>query len=348
MVRIRRQAGVVVLAALVAGNVVLRAQSTAGAGSTVTQSSENGAGINAGENARTREDALGRDQGPGSGATASAGLALTARQIFAVLDEKPEVVIELKTQLAEQLQQQGVAIDPNAVTDEMLYNAIATDPMVREKTTLFLRARGYVSGAGLTQTGDGIPVVAGMGQFSDFGEVPDTPPALLGSNPGVANLQSATSPGGWSGSAAAVDTNRSPASGTKTKAAVGGTRERNITDPPEVLREPTPYNLQSLRDLYTQIPDSSQTLRRFGSDVFVRRSAGTASRLGGSTSVPSLDVPIGPDYVLGPGDSLRIDLWGGLSQSFTRVVDRSGRLMLPEAGEVQVAGLTLERAQNTI
>jgi protein involved in polysaccharide export with SLBB domain len=125
-------------------------------------------------------------------------------------------------------------------------------------------------------------------------------------------------------------------------------RERNITDPPEVLREPTPYNLPSLRDLYTQIPNTSQPLRRFGSDVFVRRSAGTATRLGGATSVPSLDVPIGPDYVLGPGDSIKIDLWGGLSQSFTRVVDRGGQLMLPEAGEVQVAGLTLEKAQATI
>ncbi|HVT97684.1 MAG TPA: hypothetical protein VHE33_09265, partial [Acidobacteriaceae bacterium] len=104
--RIRRQAGVVVLAALAAGNLVLRAQSTAGAGNTVTQSSGNGAWIDPDDNARAREDALGHNQGPGSGATASAGLALTARQIFAVLDEKPEVVIELKTQLAEQLQQQ--------------------------------------------------------------------------------------------------------------------------------------------------------------------------------------------------------------------------------------------------
>ena len=58
-----------------------------------------------------------------------------------------------------------------------------------------------------------------------------------------------------------------------------------------------------------------------------------------------IDLPIGPDYVLGPGDSLTISLWGGVSQSFTRVVDREGKLILPEAGSVVVAGLTLERAQ---
>ena len=61
-----------------------------------------------------------------------------------------------------------------------------------------------------------------------------------------------------------------------------------------------------------------------------------------------LDTPIGPDYVIGPGDGLTIDIWGGISQTFRRVVSRDGRIMLPEAGDLQVAGLTLERAQNVI
>ena len=351
---IRRQVGVAVMLATFAAGAVsrVRAQSVAGAAEGgAPQSSGNGPGT--GSNGNEAGSTLGRDQtgATGLGTAASAGASLTARQIFAVLQEKPEVVIELKTQLAEQLQQQGAAIDPNAVTDEMLYNEIATNPVVREKTTLFLRARGYVSDAEIADPGADRGAVGGLGE-PGFGELPDLLPAPLGSNAGMANLPSATSLGGVAGlgdqSAAAAGSSRTGATGLRTGRAAGTTRAPNITDPPEVLREPTPYNLQSLRDLYTQVPDSSQPLRRFGSDVFVRRSAGTAMRLGGSTSVPSLDVPIGPDYVLGPGDSLRIDLWGGLSQSFTRVIDRDGRLMLPEAGEVQVAGLTLERAQSTI
>lgn len=350
----RRQVGVVVVLAVLAwASVGARAQSAAGAGdSGQAQAGTPGSDVGlAGSDAsssntgsRSTAAGLGRDDQAGAGVEASGvGVTLTARQIFAVLQEKPEVVIELKTQLADQLEQQGVSIDPNSVTDEMLYNEIATDPMVRQKVTLFLRARGYVSDEEIAASRTGTSLLS---EEETTGEASQMLTTLPGLEAGGANLPLALGPGGMLQNAA------QPPAAEKMRTAVGGTpqrpREPNITDAPEVLREPTPYNLQSLRDLYTQVPDSSQRLRRFGSDVFVRRSAGTATRLGGSTSVPSLDVPIGPDYVLGPGDSLRIDLWGGLSQSFTRVVDRDGRLTLPEAGDVQVAGLTLERAQNTI
>jgi protein involved in polysaccharide export with SLBB domain len=109
---------------------------------------------------------------------------------------------------------------------------------------------------------------------------------------------------------------------------------------PQILRSPAPYNLQSLRDLYTQLPQPSMKLRRFGSDVFLVRT--TASR-----QMP-LDLPIGPDYVLGAGDGLTINLWGGVSQTFSRVVDREGKIALPEAGSIVVAGLTLEDAETLI
>jgi protein involved in polysaccharide export with SLBB domain len=45
---------------------------------------------------------------------------------------------------------------------------------------------------------------------------------------------------------------------------------------------------------------------------------------------------------------LTLSLWGGVSQSFSRVVDREGRIVLPEAGSVVVAGLTLDRAQSLV
>ena len=57
---------------------------------------------------------------------------------------------------------------------------------------------------------------------------------------------------------------------------------------------------------------------------------------------------MGPDYVLGPGDSLSIDLWGGVSQRLFRVVDREGRLVLPEAGPLLVAGKSLGEVQDAV
>src|SRR5258705_10367203 len=62
----------------------------------------------------------------------------------------------------------------------------------------------------------------------------------------------------------------------------------------------------------------------------------------------SVDIPIGPDYILGVGDGLIINLWGGVSQSFSRTVDREGKIVLPEAGTIVVAGLSLERAQSLV
>src|SRR5258707_8456679 len=59
----------------------------------------------------------------------------------------------------------------------------------------------------------------------------------------------------------------------------------------------------------------------------------------------SVDIPIGPAYILGVGDGLIVNLWGGVSQSFSRSVDREGKIVLPEAGTIVVAGLSLERVQ---
>ena len=108
----------------------------------------------------------------------------------------------------------------------------------------------------------------------------------------------------------------------------------------EVVHQTTPYNLQSLRDLYTQVPEQSSKLKRFGSDMFLERGLGTKQM--------TLDIPVGPDYVLGVGDGLIINLWGGVSQSFARTVDREGKIVLPEAGTIVVAGLSLDRAQGLI
>src|SRR5439155_17437188 len=66
------------------------------------------------------------------------------------------------------------------------------------------------------------------------------------------------------------------------------------------------------------------------------------------TKQASVDIPIGPDYIVGAGDGLVINLWGGVSQSFSRTVDREGKIVLPEAGAIVVAGLSLERAQALI
>jgi protein involved in polysaccharide export with SLBB domain len=46
-----------------------------------------------------------------------------------------------------------------------------------------------------------------------------------------------------------------------------------------------------------------------------------------------------PDYVIGPGDELRLQIWGQVNQQGSFVVDRTGSIALPEVGTVHVAGV---------
>ncbi len=112
-------------------------------------------------------------------------------------------------------------------------------------------------------------------------------------------------------------------------------------EPVRMLRQPNPYaNVPSLYDLYVQAAPNNRPLERFGLDVFRKGEANPAY-------LP-MDLPVGPSYVVGPGDSLAIDLWGGVSQRLLRTVDREGRVALPEAGPVLVSGRSLGDVQQEV
>jgi len=284
-------------------------------------------------------------EGPPLSQSPGSEMALPADRIIELLREKPELLIELKKVAAERLQAQGVDVQEDSITDELLFSKIVSDANLRSSLTLWLRARGYVSDSDLQQAkaasleGDEdsspqyrysrpIPTTVGVPatNYDPSGPVPNSgadESADLGSLRQASIATGTMSP------------KRTPRNVTPAPE-----RDPNAASSQEVLHRPTPYNLLSMHDLYSQVPDRNSSLRRFGSDVFLTRSTGAKSS--------SFDLPVGPDYVLGPGDGINIDLWGGVSQRFTRNVDQEGRLMLPEAGPVVVAGLTLERAQKLI
>ncbi len=60
-----------------------------------------------------------------------------------------------------------------------------------------------------------------------------------------------------------------------------------------------------------------------------------------------MDLPVGPDYVVGPGDSLSVDMWGGITMRLNRTVDNEGRISLPDVGPIFVNGRTLGDVQRT-
>jgi polysaccharide export outer membrane protein len=84
---------------------------------------------------------------------------------------------------------------------------------------------------------------------------------------------------------------------------------------------------------------SPEHLEQFGYSVFSEPV---------STFAPATNVPVSDDYILGPGDSLTVLLWGRLNQSVNLHVQRDGTVLMPRIGPIAVAGLTFEQAKKLV
>ncbi|MHB8412421.1 MAG: SLBB domain-containing protein [Candidatus Acidiferrales bacterium] len=108
-----------------------------------------------------------------------------------------------------------------------------------------------------------------------------------------------------------------------------------------MIRQPNPFeDIPSLYDMYLQASPQPSSPERFGMEIFQN---GTRD-----LQMIPMDLPVGPNYVVGPGDGLAIDLWGGVSERIVRTVDSEGRLSLPEVGPVLVSGKSLADVQQTV
>ncbi len=287
-------------------------------------------------------DSLSADSAPSAGSSGDLAsgtpITLSAAQIVRILQQNPDLTVELKQQVADRLTMGGQLVDANSITDEQLFAQIGSNPNLRAAITTYLRARGYVSQDDLLQ--DEEAQASGMaGELSS---------AALPAGTGTLGADGTTSQEEIAGEGASQRRLPSPTRPLEPSGPFRREETHASTAEPKVLRQPTPYNLQSLRDLYTQIPNDQAPLKRFGSDVFLNRTATAAFGRGANSGDTPLDVPLGPDYVLGVGDTLTISMWGATTQSVIRTVGRDGTVLLPEAGQVQLAGLTLGRAQELV
>ncbi len=60
------------------------------------------------------------------------------------------------------------------------------------------------------------------------------------------------------------------------------------------------------------------------------------------------DAPVPADYVVGPGDELRVQLYGGQNRSLRLVVGRDGSINFPELGPIAVGGQRFERVRSSL
>lgn len=242
---------------------------------------------------------------------------LSAEEIIQILQQNPDVLAEAKAEIVNQLRDRGYNVSERDITDDRLFSQIRSDDRVRQIAANELTKRGF----GAAQQGDQVP---------DEQIVPSGPPAAQ-----QTNQQNGQQP-------FPQNTQRPGTAGQQGQRGMNGQpRPRRAENEKGPTQEQYPLrNLPALRDLYTQATVDETKLERFGAALF-RNSAAVADK-------STLSVPVGPDYVLGPGDELVIDYWGASSQHIQRSVDREGRISIPEAGSTVVAGRTLGEAQQTI
>jgi polysaccharide biosynthesis/export protein len=55
------------------------------------------------------------------------------------------------------------------------------------------------------------------------------------------------------------------------------------------------------------------------------------------------DIPVPGEYVVGPGDEVKILLWGRVNAQYNLLIDRNGNITVPQIGPIRVAGMTFEQ-----
>lgn len=85
--------------------------------------------------------------------------------------------------------------------------------------------------------------------------------------------------------------------------------------------------------------EKEEELKPYGYDLFASES---------NTFAPTTNIPVSADYLLGPGDSLEILLYGKTNESFSIEINRNGVVDFPGLGPVGLAGLTFVEAKEMI
>jgi len=87
------------------------------------------------------------------------------------------------------------------------------------------------------------------------------------------------------------------------------------------------------------MPSGQDALKPFGYDLF----EGSPS-----TFAPVADIQVPMDYIVGPGDTLEIQLYGNQPANYELTVERDGRINFPKLGPIMVSGMTYDAAREVI
>jgi protein involved in polysaccharide export with SLBB domain len=142
-----------------------------------------------------------------------------------------------------------------------------------------------------------------------------------------------------------IQTEQEKTSGTTALETISPTKELEILSMPIIVDAGfiigTPEAITSaFKLLGIKIPFAVSTdIRQFGYDLFMQPP---------STFAPVDKVPVGPEYVIGPGDEIKITVWGKIEGLWDVVVDSDGNISLPKVGILGVTGLTFKELKDLL
>jgi len=99
------------------------------------------------------------------------------------------------------------------------------------------------------------------------------------------------------------------------------------------------YSGEGTFDRVPQIKSLSNSLTYFGYNYFQDAP---------NTFAQIKNIPIPPDYLIGPGDNIKVILFGKENKEFTLEVNRTGEVYFPEIGPIYIAGLSFSEMNNVI
>jgi protein involved in polysaccharide export with SLBB domain len=107
-----------------------------------------------------------------------------------------------------------------------------------------------------------------------------------------------------------------------------------------ILAEPALKDIDIILTRLPLEPVGAKALKPFGYDLFERQKA--------TSFTPAVDIPVPADYVVGPGDTVNVQLFGNQNQEYFLEVSREGTISFPEIGPINVSGLSFTDVRNTI
>lgn len=114
--------------------------------------------------------------------------------------------------------------------------------------------------------------------------------------------------------------------------------EPRPAEPAQVLTT-APRQPEEISDIERRAWERFLFLKQFGYSFFYQPPA---------SFLPLQNVPVGPDYIIGPGDKIRIVIWGSIQGEVDSTVDRNGQITIPKIGVVHVSGLTFRQLQQVL